>query len=317
VSVLVVGDIVTDILAIHSGALVVGSDNAARISQAGGGSGANAAAWLAYAGATVHMVAVAGTDLAGTDRLAELAAAGVGCAAVRRTDEAPTGSVIVLVHGQDRTMLTDRGASRLLAPSDVDSAFALLPGLRHVHLSGYTLLGEERSRVAGVHALRLAARRGLTTSVDAASSAPLARVGPAAFLSWVRGADLLLANQDEARVLAPGFDSTMDSARALTSIFGQVVVKEGPVGAVWATRGGSPVAAPALPATVVDPTGAGDAFAAGLLTAWLAGLAPADSLRAGTRLGAEAVSLLGGRPPTGAAAAGPSGLAGASRATGA
>jgi ribokinase len=297
VSVLVVGDIVTDILAIHSGPIRVGADNPARISQAGGGSGANAAAWLADAGASVHMVAVAGTDPAGTDRLAELAAAGVGCSAVRRTDEAPTGSVIVLVRGQDRTMLTDRGASRLLTPSDVDAAFDRLPDLRHLHLSGYTLLGEETSRVAARHALRVAAERGLTTSVDAASSAPLVRVGPAAFLSWVRGTDLLLANRDEAAVLAPGHESIVDDAQALTPVFAHVVVKAGPAGAVWATRDTAPIAEPAHPTTVVDPTGAGDAFAAGLLTAWLSGRSPAESLRAGARLGARAVALLGGRPP--------------------
>jgi sugar/nucleoside kinase (ribokinase family) len=296
VSVLVVGDIVTDILAVHSGSLVAGADHPARIGLAGGGSGANAAAWLAYAGSAVHMVAVAGTDQAGTDRLAELTAAGVGCAAVRRTDDAPTGSVIVLVHGAQRTMLTDRGASRWLEPSDVDSAVAGLPDLRHVHLSGYTLLGDGRSRSAGTRALRLASSLALTTSVDAASAAPLARVGASAFLDRVRGTDLLLANRDEARVLAPGHESTVDNAVALLPFFPHVVVKAGPDGAVWAARDRPPIVAPARPTTVVDTTGAGDAFAAGLLTAWLAGRPPADALRSGAGLAARAVSLLGGRP---------------------
>ncbi|MGH3680188.1 MAG: PfkB family carbohydrate kinase, partial [Natronosporangium sp.] len=45
-----------------------------------------------------------------------------------------------------------------------------------------------------------------------------------------------------------------------------------------------------------DPTGAGDAFAAGLLASWLAGAGPVEVLRAGARLGAEAVAGFGARP---------------------
>src|SRR2546429_391811 len=57
--------------------------------------------------------------------------------------------------------------------------------------------------------------------------------------------------------------------------------------------------APAEPAEVVDPTGAGDAFAAGLLAAWLAGAGPAEALRAGALFGARAVAVVGGRPVPG------------------
>jgi sugar/nucleoside kinase (ribokinase family) len=46
----------------------------------------------------------------------------------------------------------------------------------------------------------------------------------------------------------------------------------------------------------IDPTGAGDAFAAGLLTAWCAGAEPADALAAGAALGAAAVQTIGARP---------------------
>ena len=47
---------------------------------------------------------------------------------------------------------------------------------------------------------------------------------------------------------------------------------------------------------VADATGAGDAFDAGLLAAWLAGAGPEAALRAGCAVAAEAVSLRGGRP---------------------
>jgi ribokinase len=47
---------------------------------------------------------------------------------------------------------------------------------------------------------------------------------------------------------------------------------------------------------MIDPTGAGDAFAAGLLDAWCAGLSPDQALKAGAALGAAAVGRVGGRP---------------------
>jgi sugar/nucleoside kinase (ribokinase family) len=47
---------------------------------------------------------------------------------------------------------------------------------------------------------------------------------------------------------------------------------------------------------VLDSTGAGDAFAAGLLTAWFSGSSPEAALDAGARLGAAAVSRIGARP---------------------
>jgi sugar/nucleoside kinase (ribokinase family) len=296
VSVLVVGDIVTDILAVHSGPLAVDSDTAARISLTGGGSAANTAAWFAYTGTAVHLVGVVGDDVAGTDRLTELAAAGVGGSAIRRTGEAPTGSVIVLAQAQERTMLCDRGANHLLAPSDVDAALSTLDGLRHLHLSGYTLL-DGSSRAAGRYALRAAAERGLSTSVDAASAAPLHRVGGATFLDWIRGADLLLANLDEARALTSAAADPAGAARALTGQLPSVVVKQGPDGATWADRDGTLITVAAQPATVVDPTGAGDAFAAGLIAARLAGADPRAAMAAAVALGALAVTTLGGRPP--------------------
>jgi len=294
VSVLVVGDVVTDVLAVLSGPLAVGSDTPAEVRLTAGGSAANTAVWLARAGAAVTLAATVGDDPAGEARLAELSAAGVRLA-VRRCPGASTGTVVVLTGPHERSMLCDRGANLLLAPSDVDDGLAVSTAA-HVHLSGYTLF-DERSRTAGRYALAEARRRGLTTSVDAASAAPLHRAE--GFLDWVRGADLLFANLDEARVLtgrsAAPADQAAALAGALAEVAGAAVVKRGADGAVWA-RGTDVISVPAEPAVAVDPTGAGDAFAAGLLAAWLAGEAPLEALRAGARLGALAVGTVGGRP---------------------
>jgi sugar/nucleoside kinase (ribokinase family) len=298
--VIVAGDIATDILAVYSGQLATGSDTAARIQVTPGGSAANTAAWLAGTGRPVTLAGVVGADPAGGQRLAELTAAGVECA-VRVQPGAPTGSVVVLSQSQERTMLCDRGANAHLSTADIDRALAGAGGAVHLHLSGYVLF-DTGSRPAGRHALAGAARRALTTSVDAASAGPLRRVGGSAFLDWVRGADLLLANLDEARALL-GRDGPAEALAArLAAEVGRAVVKAGPAGAVWAERDRPPVRVPAEPAVPADPTGAGDAFAAGLLDAWLAGRDPAGALRAGAVLGARAVSAPGGRPRPGAPA---------------
>lgn len=191
-------------------------------------------------------------------------------------------------------MVTDRAAADRLSPADVDRGLARTPDAGHVHVSGYALLGEG-SRAAGRHALAAAADRGLTTSVDAASTAPLRRVG-ARFLEWVRGVDLLLANAGEATALTGADDPVTAAgiARAQTGA-NAVVVKLGQSGATWVGPA-QVVRVPAEPAVVADPTGAGDAFAAGLLAAWLRGAAPAAALRAGVRLGAAAVRGPGARP---------------------
>ena len=135
-------------------------------------------------------------------------------------------------------------------------------------------------------------------SVDAASAAPLRQVGGAAFRSWVRGVDLLLANADEAEVLAgaPGeIPPTRRGRWRPTSArrwWSSSAARErsGPTRTARWPRHRPPAVA------VVDPTGAGDAFAAGLLAARLAGGDAAYCLAAASAAGARAVALVGARP---------------------
>ncbi|GAA3457275.1 carbohydrate kinase family protein [Dactylosporangium matsuzakiense] len=284
---LVIGDVVTDILTVHEGPLAIGSDTIARVRTAGGGSAANTAVWLAAAGSPVAFAGVAGADEPGDARIAELQAAGV-ITSIRRVPGVATGSVVVLTSDAERTMFTDRGANRLLSREDVERALAL-PSLRHLHLSAYVLFDEDCAP-AGRYALEEAHRRGLTTSLDAASAAPLQSRGGPKFLASVPPVDLLFANLDEAQVL--GSTNPADLRQHAKA----AVVKAGPAGATYADAAQT-AAAPATPvAKIVDPTGAGDAFAAGFLTAWLTGRPPAEALAAGNTLGARAVQNLGARP---------------------
>ncbi|BCJ54885.1 ribokinase [Actinoplanes sp. NBRC 14428] len=289
--VIVVGDLVTDVLVVRAGPLAAGSDTDARIRVGGGGQAANTAAWLAHAGAAVTLVAAVGDDPAGRERVAELTDAGVRCE-VRRHPDAATGSVVVLSTPDERTMITDRGAAVLLDPADVAAAVKGAGDAGHLHLSGYPLL-HPGSRPGGLAALAAAAERGLTTSVDAASAAPLRQVGD--FLELVRGADLLLCNADEADVLA-GPGRPEDQAGFLTAYARNVVVKRGGDGAVWKIRDGVLRSVTGVRVRSLDPTGAGDAFAAGLLEAWCSGAEPQAALAAGAALGAAAVQRVGARP---------------------
>lgn len=288
--IITVGDLVTDVLAVLRAPLATGSDTPATVHVSGGGQAANTAAWLAWLGQPVTFVGAVGDDQAGQDRLAELHAAGV-LTQVSVRPGASTGSIVVLTYQSERTMISDRGANLLLAPSDVDAAIAL--GANHLHLSGYTLL-DQASRPAGRAALASARAAGLTTSVDAASAAPL--TAHPGFLDWIHDVDLLIANADEAHALAGYGDPGERAAKLAYGIGGAAVVKLGAHGALWAGPEGL-VHMPVEPVHVVDATGAGDAFAAGLLAAWSAGADVRAALNEGCRLGAHAVGLVGARPP--------------------
>jgi ribokinase len=315
-TVIVVGDLATDVLAVLptplAHGLPTGTDTWSTITLTPGGSAANTATWLAGQGRLeVVLVASVGDDSAGDQRLAELAAAGVDCR-VRRHPATATGAVIVLSDPTERTMLCDRGANRLLSPTQIDDTLTDRTSRTdprqpdradpaHLHLSAYPLF-DASSRPAARHALAAARAAGLTTSVDAASAGPLAEAGAPAFLEWTAGADLLIANLDETRVLAdlPGDPAAHDPEElaALLRLAGRyryVVVKLGAGGAVWASEGHTYRCA-AEEVVAVDPTGAGDAFAAGLLAAWLGGAGPEEALRAGAALGARAVGTVGARP---------------------
>jgi sugar/nucleoside kinase (ribokinase family) len=86
------------------------------------------------------------------------------------------------------------------------------------------------------------------------------------------------------------------AARFLAKWYGEVVLKLGAGGALWARRNEPLIRLPTLPVTVVDSTGAGDAFCAGFLGEWLKGASPDQALLAGTRLGARVAGQVGGRP---------------------
>lgn len=293
-TVVVVGDLVADVVVRPAQAPAVDSDTPARVLVRGGGSAANTAAWLATQGVDVLLAARVGDDLLADLLEAELREAGVRTA-LTRDRERPTGSIVVLVESDGRrTMLTDRGAADALAPDDLPP----LDEAAHLHLSGYTLLGEG-SRAAGLAALERAAALGVPVSVTPGTAAPLRAAGASAFLDWTSNAASCIANREEAAILTGVETAGADPAqlaRGLAAHYTHAVVTLGPDGALWAGDGEVAHAA-AAPAGVRDTTGAGDACAAGFLAATLGGAEPHVALARGVALAARAVAVSGGRPP--------------------
>ncbi|MFF3891197.1 carbohydrate kinase family protein [Streptomyces sp. NPDC001914] len=293
---LVVGDVVTDVVARHRGPLAAGTDTVAAVRTVPGGAGANVACWAVHEGGTdVRLLGRVGRDAAAWHER-ELTASGVRPLLV--TDpEAPTGTVICLVDNGasgERTFLTDSGASLQLAPDDWSPA--LLDGVARLHLSGYLFFsGSSRALVSVV--LESTRSRGVPVSVDPASAGFLTELGVDRFLELCAGVDVLLPSRDEACLLT-GLPDPADAAAKLSRHFPLVVAKLGSDGALVARSGAVRAHVPALPATPRDTTGAGDAFTGAFLAALIAGAGPEEAARAGCAAGARAVERIGGRPPT-------------------
>jgi ribokinase len=257
----VFGDLMVDVVVRMSGPPARGSDTPARITVEGGGSAANVAAWAAALGTPVALVCRVGDDDRGRAAIGELPGVDVHATV---DPERATGTCVVLVEpGGERTMLPDPGAN--------DGPLGEIPLGGHLHVVGYALL-RDGPRASALAAIERAQAAGMTVSVDPSSWA-LLRPGA------IPPVDLLLPNVEEAALLR-------DHPAEL-------VTKLGPDGARWGR-----VRVPAEPVPVVDTTGAGDAFAAGFLTARLGGAEPREALEAGCRVAARAVAQVGARPRT-------------------
>jgi sugar/nucleoside kinase (ribokinase family) len=291
-SVLVVGDVITDVAVRLAEPIAWGTDTRSTIQVAAGGSAANVAAWLAVAGATVIFVGRVGNDVFAEYHRRELSRWGVETRF--SVDPAlPTGSIVVLVGAEgERTMLTDRGANLRLAPSDLPTQ--LFQRQDALYVTGYSLF-EPAVRETALHALTEARRAHLRVALDPSAHPLLAEVGPEQFMAWTAGADYLFPNRAEAAALT-GLGEPGEMGQALARRYGEVALTLGPAGAGWFRKGEEPVAVPARPARVVDTTGAGDAFAAGFLAARLSGNTPAESLSAGISLATRVVEQVGARP---------------------
>jgi 2-dehydro-3-deoxygluconokinase len=265
------------------------------------GAEANVAVGLARLGHSVEYIGRVGDDGFGTAILRKLRGEGVGVERLRVDAEAPTGLMIrerrSLGAAQVLYYRTGSAGSRL-APEDVEAA--VFGGARWLHLTGITPALSASAKASMDRAIALARGARLTISVDLNLRRRLWSEETAApvFRDLVARTDIVLADADEAAIAIGEGGDVADPealARKLVALgAGTAVVKLGADGAVAATGKGPVVHSPGVPvAVVVDPVGAGDAFAAGFIAATLRGLALDEALRTANACGAAAVSALG------------------------
>ena len=227
---LVIGDVINDVIVIPEAATAIDSDTVAQVTAAPGGSGANQAAWLAALGVPVRLVARVGAADAAYHR-GVLSGAGVDARLVEDA-EVPTGSIVVIVAGDGtRSMYTDRGANRRLAPVDFDAE--RLDGVGHVHASGYALIEPgSRDAVAG---LWRAAAGSRADDVGRPRFGRLPGRRRAGLFEWTAGVDLIFPNLAEGSILT-GADDPDEVMRRLLVSFPIVALKLGERGAMVASR---------------------------------------------------------------------------------
>lgn len=290
-SVLVVGDVITDIIAIPEGPIVRGSDRRATIRSRPGGSAANLAVWLASMDVPVSFAARVGAADVETWS-AHFRARGV-TPRLAADPALPSGVLISIVDTDgERSFLTDRGANLNLSAADLPAD--LLDGIKMLAVSGYSYFADG-PREAVMALMRAARERGIGTVVDPASVGFLREVGAETFLRWTQGTGTIFANLDEALELTGSSDPNLQM-QTLGRFFERVVLKRGAAGAALGGRKGVVLSLPAPASEVVDSTGAGDAFAAAFIAAELKGRTPEACLKAGIEAGSRAVTTIGGQP---------------------
>lgn len=285
-SVLVVGDVIDDILVAPSGPIRPDTDTNAKIQVSSGGSAANFACWLSSFGVKVDFVGRVNTKDVSRHR-SDLELFGVR-AHLQEDKDLATGTIVVLVEGNQRSFLTDRGANQNLEIDSIDPKLFS----KALYISGYSLLSIEPQKVK-----ELISRAKLAGSIvvcDPGSAGFIEDFGVNKFLETLAGVDLILPSLEEGRILT-GEDRPEIIAEILGDRFPTVALTLGELG-VQVFGDGQNIRTVAPKADLVDVTGAGDAFAASFLKAILAGKDLETASKLACKQGAIAVTKPGGRP---------------------
>lgn len=266
--ILVLGDINVDVLMRVSAYPPPGGEALTeRVDIGLGGSAANTAVVLSRLGLETRMLGRVGVDAWGQIALAALAEAGVGLELVQRDDNETTGMMFTVVTPDgERTMFGQRGANCNTDPGVI--TLDTLGGAGYLHISGYALL-ESPQRQAAMRAVELATELNLPISLDTAYLPALD--APQALRQLLPYLDSCILGVEEARALVGEGEPRTAAAALLRAGVHLAALKLGAQGCLLADAASThPI--PAFPVQVVDTTGAGDAFTAGLIYGRLQGL---------------------------------------------
>ena len=260
--------------------------------ESSGGSAANTCAAAAALGARVGFLGRVADDALGHVFAHDLRAAGVEFPTAPAAGGDPTARCLVLVTADgQRTMSTYLGACVGFGPAELDEA--LVRDAAVTYLEGY-LFDPPLAQEAFRRAADVARAAGRQVAITLSDAFCVDRHRDA-FRAFVRErADILFANEAELLSLyqVGSFDEALSLVRAEVGIAALTRSERGSL----VLADGAAHAVAAEPATVVDTTGAGDAYAAGFLAAHVRGLPPAERGRWGGVAAAEAISHLGARP---------------------
>jgi sugar/nucleoside kinase (ribokinase family) len=254
-----------------------------------GGCAANAGIALARLGVRPTVVARVGDDLFGDFVEQELRAAAVDVSGIARTANLGTAkTVIVPVSGADRRYVHTFGANAALCAADIESAIAAPPDVLYV--GGFLVLPALRQEELA-ELLRRARRSGTQVVLDVVAPAgqSLSSDDVSGLLPQV---DYFVPNDDEAAALTGERDPRRQVERLSELGAGTVIVTMGDRGVVAGSDDGL-IELPAPRVDMVEPSGAGDAFAAGLVYGLLDHWALPRSLEFASMMGASACTRLG------------------------
>src|SRR4051794_3230406 len=249
-----------------------------------GGSGANVAAWLAWVGQESELVGVAGAEPAADALIDGFSRSGATCT-VRRAGTSPIVASIVDSAGERHLVLDAGGPFSLVDfPAPITSPTWL-------HIPGFCVYRDDLR----AQTVRLAEEIGTTAriSADICSAHLVGVFGIDRMVRLLSGLDVevLFLNEGEA--------DAMGRHGALERLAPQVVVHRGASSSQFSFGGRwEETAAGIVPETTpVDPTGAGDAFAAGYIARAVHGSEPRVSVAYGPKIAQVAIRTPGGQPP--------------------
>ena len=246
-----------------------------------GGGAFIVAAYSASTGRPTALLSRLGTDTLSVGLMDQLGAGGVDLRFLEHAADAGPQLTVAIIQNLERAFLSRRAGSA--RPATLETALAWEQA-SHLHIAEYATLLEIPRLVAQAKA------HGLSVSLDPSWDETL--IFDPAFLTNCAGVDLFLPNEEEATAIT-GIADPEQSLRKLAESFPVVAVKAGAKGAYLAMNG-QVYSSPAPNVAVVDTTGAGDAFDAGLINAWLDKSDAQSCLEAGVALGSLAVQAAGG-----------------------
>jgi len=262
--------------------------------EVSGGSAANSIACIASLGGKGGFVGKVSKDNLGEIFRHDLRALGVVFDAPALDRGPGTGRCLINVTPDaQRSMTTYLGSAGLVSPTDIDED--MIERAAITFFEGY-LFEQPVAREAFIKACRAARRAGKRAALTLSDSSCVDRQHTALIVFTKANVDVLLANEREAEALfgTSNVDVMIEKARSLCPLTAITMSERG---SILIPRVGETVTvAPVKPDRLVDTTGAGDAYAAGLLFG-LARSLPLEKCGAlGSLAAAEVISHFGARP---------------------